>query len=80
MSSLIARGQKAEWTVQHLDQMVESFNKSIPGVVPIKLGHTTDKFITDIAKALDIPKEILAGEGGKGGAALGYIGSLEAQW
>lgn len=73
-----SQGQKAEWTVAKLDQMIKNFQEGFPGVVPIKLGHTSDKFIKEVATALELPKEVLLGENqsGKGGAALGYMGGL----
>ena len=73
-----SKGTEAQWTYADLEKIVHNFNNDIPSTVPVKLGHTSPAFTAKVAKALDLPKEVLSGEGGsgKGGAALGYMKTL----
>ena len=70
-------GTEVEFTKENLRELADNFTK-IP--IPLKLGHTSDKFNASIAKALDVPVDILKGEGSNnhGAAKLGEVIALSA--
>ena len=70
-----SRGSKRAWSVDDLQAMITAFDAKVPSVVPIKLGHTSDAFNSKVANALDIPEDILKGEGSNntGAARLGEV-------
>ncbi|MFA5429835.1 MAG: hypothetical protein WC329_01595 [Candidatus Omnitrophota bacterium] len=70
-------GETRTWSAEDLDNMVAAFKGGVPLVVPLKCGHTSDKFNRKIAEALGVPVEVLTGEDGHGAIKLGDMISLE---
>lgn len=75
-------GTAVSITAEHLDFMVETFNRGIPAVVPVKLGHTSDEFTRMVAAQLGLPEAVLPGEEQEDGrragvAALGRVIKVE---
>ena len=66
-----SRGFQKEYTSSELDAMIASFNKGLPEIVPLKLGHSTPEHTQRIASELGLTPAILMGEDGRGAAALG---------
>jgi hypothetical protein len=66
-----------EYTESDLDSMVESFY-ALKGRVdpPVKLGHTSDEFNTELARKMGVEPEVVTGEQGKGQIALGWVENL----
>ena len=56
--------------------MIANYNKQLPEVVPIKLGHSSPEHIANVAKELELSPALLTGEEGKGAAALGKVTQL----
>ena len=52
-------GVTRTWTNTHLDHVVEAFKTKFFPVVPIKFGHTSDKFTDDFAEVIGVPGNIL---------------------
>lgn len=67
-----------KYTVEDLDQMVAAFEK-LKGRIdpPLKIGHTSDEFNIELAKALGVPPAMITGEDGQGAMALGWISGLK---
>jgi hypothetical protein len=70
-------GNEKTWPVEDLDKMVDAFTAGVPKIVPIKCGHTSDKFNLKIAEALGVPVELITGDGGHGQIKLGNMTSLQ---
>jgi hypothetical protein len=70
-------GQAKTYTNEDLDKMVEAFTAGVPSVVPAKCGHTSDAFNQRIAKALEVPVEVITGDKGHGQIKLGSMSSLQ---
>lgn len=72
-------GKTTAFTPEKLKSIVDAFNSGLVNI-PIKLGHTSDEHNTKIAKALNIPIEVLKGEGdnSKGAAKLGEVIKLHS--
>jgi hypothetical protein len=70
-------GNVREWTGEDLDILVAAFGAGVPGVVPLKAGHTPDSFNTKLAEKLDIPVELVIGDQGKGQISIGRMVTLE---
>ena len=70
-------GVTRSWEGADLDKMVEAFRSGVPSIVPLKAGHTSDSFNTQIAEALGVPVDLIAGEMGQGQISLGRMSSLE---
>ncbi len=68
-----SQGIKRTWTHDQLAAMVAAFGS---GHVPLKVGHTSDKFNAQIALALGMPVGMLIGEAGHGQAVLGRVTKL----
>jgi hypothetical protein len=66
-----------EYTEADLDSMVESFY-ALKGRVdpPVKLGHTSDEFNTELARKMGVEPGVVTGEQGKGQIALGWVENL----
>ena len=69
-------GRPIESTDEDLANMVKAFRAGVPGVVPIKLGHTPDPFNKKIAEALEVPVEVVTGDHGDGQIALGRVSAM----
>lgn len=65
------------WTRDDLEKMVAAFNAGVPAIVPLKCGHTPDKFNSVIAEKLGVPVEVVTGDHGHGQIALGKMASME---
>ena len=76
-----ARGHKDKYTQADLELMVEAFNEKVVSSVPIKTGHSSDKFVQQVADELGIPKSLIDGEGDnrRGAVRLGEITKLHAE-
>lgn len=72
-----SRGNVREWKGEDLDILVAAFGAGVPGVVPMKAGHTPDSFNTKLAEKLDIPVELVIGDHGKGQISIGRMVTLE---
>lgn len=70
-------GKIREWTEKDLDVLVKAFGAGVPGVVPLKAGHTPDTFNMKLAEKLGIPVELVIGEHGKGQISIGRMVTLE---
>jgi len=70
-------GKIREWTGKDLDVLVEAFGAGVPGIVPVKAGHTPDSFNRKLAEKLDIPVELVIGDQGKGQISIGRMVTLE---
>ena len=73
-----SRGHKDEYTQKDLDLMVEAFNEKVISSVPAKAGHSSEDFVAQVAKELDVPKSLIMGEGerGRGAVRFGEITKL----
>lgn len=70
-------GEVNEWTIEHLDSMVRAFKSGLLESVPIKLGHTSDEFVAEVAAQMGVAPLALTGDKeGQGQAALGEVFSL----
>lgn len=70
-----SQGRKKSFEKKDLQGMVSAFWAGIPESIPIKMGHSTDEFNQQIADALELPKQLLSGEGDKqtGAVRLGEV-------
>lgn len=69
-------GRTADWSINDLNAMLRHFQSRTLSAVPIKLGHTSDEFNQQVAKALGVPTSLIRGESGKGAIRLGYVTAL----
>ena len=70
-----SQGRTKSFEKKDLQGMVSAFWAGIPESIPIKMGHSTDEFNQKVADALDLPKQLLSGEGDKqtGAVRLGEV-------
>lgn len=68
-----SRGITRLYSISDLDAMVKAFSAGVVEFVPIKLGHTSERFREVLAQRLEIPGLVLTGERGDGQASLGKI-------
>ena len=61
-----SQGVTKSFTKEDLDSMVAAFDAGVPPAVPTKAGHSSDQHNDQVANALNIPTELLVGEGNKG--------------
>ena len=72
-------GMVREWTEAALQGMAERFKQRGEKHIPLKVGHTSDSFNIRIAKALNLPPELIAGDKGQGQIALGEVTGMECR-
>lgn len=70
-------GNTKNWNEAEIDELVKAFNAGIPGIVPLKAGHTPDTFNQKIAEKLGVPVELVTGDHGKGQISIGRMATLE---
>ena len=72
-------GVERTWTKEDLDKMVEAFTAGVPSVVPAEMRPYVRRVQPEIAKALDVPVELITGDKGHGQIKLGSMTSLESK-
>ncbi len=73
-----SQGRTKSFERDDLQKMVTAFWSGIPESIPIKMGHSTDEFNQKVADALQLPMQLLVGEGDRhtGAARLGEVVGL----
>ena len=67
-----SHGETMSWDMSDLREMVANFEGG-----PVRLGHTSDLFLNQVADELDVPKGALVGdEQGSGQMRLGHLDKL----
>lgn len=68
-------GKSKQWTQEDLHDLVTNF-KDAESTIPLKVGHTTDEFNSQLADQLGLPIGFLTGEHGHGQMRLGEIKAI----
>jgi len=68
-------GPIRNWTREDVEDIAKAFHEHIMEPVHLKIGHTSDEFCEMIAQKLDVPMEVVRGEGpvGNGKISLGRL-------
>ena len=71
-----ANGKSFNPTPKDFDSMLRAYKDGVIRRIPVKVGHTSDEYNAEIAKALKIPPIMVVGENNRGAVNLGQFTNL----
>ena len=71
-----ANGKSFNPTPKDFESMLRAYKDGVIRRIPVKVGHTSDEYNAEIAKALKIPPIMVVGENNRGAVNLGQFTNL----